>query len=95
MTNTITNALVTIAGVSYPYLATHLHTDGHTVVYWLVLADLSGVVVAKGAIGTNTGVTPNAPYTPDTTVFPIGFQSPAVVQTYNPSQFSGTVTLSN
>ena len=93
MNNTITNAPTTLTQVSYPFLANHLHNDGHTVVYWLVLADLSGVVVAKSAIGTDT-VT-NLPFTPDATVFPIGFQVAAVVQTYNPAPFGGTVTLSN
>jgi len=65
--------------VNFPFLGTSLHTDKQTIVFWLVLADGSGVVIDK----TGRKIPPTPPATPPT--------PPATP----PTPASGVITLSD
>jgi len=80
-------------GVSYPYLGSHLHTDNQTLIIWLVLNTGFGVVVNKTGAPVIPATDPVTYYTPNSSVFPLGYSEPNVITRYNVIPYFGSVTI--
>lgn len=82
------------SSITYPYLGSHVHTDGKQIVVWFI-TDPSGFGVVVGRAGAVNGSPPPETFPVDNSLFPIGFTSPNVVNTYGVTPYIGTVTLTN